>query len=145
MKTDIPENFIFLLKSQLENWRKGLEIHQRKSNNFVQLLSKLHCSTTKTQWLSEANFIWMEMDSRMLFEFRRHGCIIIDEMTIQNDLIITKSGDTCNLVGFIDMDKTNNKYRCHVFWKEENQLGNARRSVCFSWINWIQVKKILIQ
>ena len=33
---------------------------------------------------------------------------MIDEMTIQDDLIITKSGDTWHLVGFVDMGTTNN-------------------------------------
>lgn len=29
-------------------------------------------------------------------------------MTIQDDLIITKTGDTLKLVGYVDMDTTNN-------------------------------------
>ncbi|XP_063444845.1 uncharacterized protein LOC134725169 [Mytilus trossulus] len=32
----------------------------------------------------------------------------MDEMSIQDDLIITKSGDSWNIVGFVDMDTTNN-------------------------------------
>ena len=30
LKTNVPENFVILPKSQLSNWRKGLEIHQRR-------------------------------------------------------------------------------------------------------------------
>jgi hypothetical protein len=32
-------------------------------------------------------------------------------MTIQDDLIITKSGDTWKLVGFVDMDNINNNIK----------------------------------
>ena len=49
-----------------------------------------------------------EMDRQKVSDFGRHVGIIMDEITIQDYLIITKSGDSWNLVGFIDMDKTNN-------------------------------------
>jgi hypothetical protein len=48
---------------------------------------------------NEANLTWMkkEMEKQNIPEFGRHGWLAIDEMTIQDDLIITKSGDTWKL------------------------------------------------
>lgn len=40
--------------------------------------------------------------------FGMNGGIIIDEISIQDDLVIQKKGDSWNLVGFVDMDTTNN-------------------------------------
>lgn len=56
-----------------------------------------------------------EAEKQALSEFGKHGGLVIDEMSIQDDLIITKSGDTWHLVGFVDMDKTNNNIDiiCH--------------------------------
>lgn len=48
------------------------------------------------------------MKKQNVSEFGCHGGIVIDEMTIQDGLNITKSGDTWKLVGYIDMDTTNN-------------------------------------
>ena len=49
-----------------------------------------------------------EMAKQNVSDFGKHGGIVIDEMSIQDDLIITKSGDTWHLVGFVDMGTTNN-------------------------------------
>lgn len=49
-----------------------------------------------------------KMEKQNISEFGCHGGIVIDEMTIQDDLIITKTGDTLKLVGYVDMDTTNN-------------------------------------
>lgn len=46
------------------------------------------------------------MEKQNVPDFGRHGGLIIDEMTIQDDLIITKFGDAWNLVGFVDMGST---------------------------------------
>ena len=160
MKTDIPENFVFLLRSQLQNCRKDLDIHQRRwdpkiislcltlfirspqayddirKSNFVQLPSKrllqyYKNSVKQIPGFNEANLIWMkkEMDRQKVSDFGRHGGIIIDEMTIQDDLIITKSGDTWNLVGFIDMDKTNNNIM--VICSGKKKINLATHAVQF--------------
>jgi hypothetical protein len=62
---------------------------------------------------NEENLTWMkkEMEKQNIPEFGRHGGLVIDEMTIQDDLIITKSGDTWKLVGFVDMDNINNNIK----------------------------------
>ena len=70
-----------------------------------------------------------EMDRQKVSDFGRHGGIIIDEMTIQDDLIITKSGDTWNLVGFIDMDKTNNDIE--VICSGKKKINLATHAVQF--------------
>ncbi|KAK3091497.1 hypothetical protein FSP39_020263 [Pinctada imbricata] len=138
-KFDLPEEFVVLLKSQLQNCNKDLDIHQRrwdpkiislcltlyvrspqayedlKKSNFLQLPSKrllqyYKNSVRQIPGFNEANLTWMkkEMEKQNISEFGCHGGIVIDEMTIQDDLIITKSGDTWKLVGYVDMDTTNN-------------------------------------
>lgn len=82
-----------------------------KNSNFLQLPSKrllqyYKNSVKQIPRFNEANLTWMEKQN--IPEFGRHGGLVIDEMTIQDDLIITKSGDTWKLVGFVDMDNINN-------------------------------------
>ncbi|KAL3857566.1 hypothetical protein ACJMK2_012217 [Sinanodonta woodiana] len=50
-----------------------------------------------------------EADRQKISEFGKHGGILIDEMTIQDDLQISKEGDTWNLVGAVDMGEINNR------------------------------------
>lgn len=112
MKTDNPEKFAFLLKSQLENYRKSLDIHQKrwdpkitslcltlyirlrqayvdiKKCIFVQLLSKclMQCNKTSVKQFPgfiEANLIWMKKE--MDRQKVWHRGINIDEMTIHYD------------------------------------------------------------
>ena len=139
LKMDVPENFAILLKSQLNNCKKGIDIHQRrwdpkiislcltlfirspqayndlKKSGFLELPSKrllqyYKNSVKQTPGFNKGNLTWMmkEMEKQNVSEFGRHGGIIIDEMSIQDDLIITKSGDSWNIVGFVDMDRVNN-------------------------------------
>lgn len=162
MKTDIPEIFVhvFLLRSQLQNCRKDLDIHQRRwdlkiislcftlfirspqayddirKSNFVQLPSKrllqyYKNSVKQIPGFNEANLIWMkkEMDRQKVSDFGRHGGIITDDMTFQDDLIITKSGDSWNLVGFIDMDKNNNNIM--VICSGKKKINLATHAVQF--------------
>lgn len=51
---------------------------------------------------------WMkkEIEKQNISEFGCHGGIVIDEMTIQDDLIITKSGDTKNMVRYFHIYTT---------------------------------------
>lgn len=44
-------------------------------------------------------------------------------MTIQDDLIITKTGDTWKLVGYVDMDTTNNNISIISDGKKKVQLA----------------------
>lgn len=153
-KTDLPDEFVTLLKAQLENCNKDLEVHQRrwdpkiislcltlyirspqayddlKKSNFLLLPSKrllqyYKNSVKQIPRFNEANLTWMkkEMDRQNIPEFGRHGGIVIDEMTIQDDLIITKSGDTWKLVGYVDMDDTNNNIDIISNGKKRMQLA----------------------
>jgi hypothetical protein len=61
-------------------------------------------------------------------EFGRHGGIVIDEMTIQDDLIITKSGDTWNLVGYVDMGTNNN---IDTIMKDKKKVNLATHALQF--------------
>ena len=56
------------------------------------------------------NLQWMtkEATRQQISHFGMNGGIIIDEMSIQDDLVIQKKGDSWTLVGFVDMDTTNN-------------------------------------
>lgn len=160
LKSDLPEDFVVLLKSQLQNCNKNIDIHQRrwdpkiislcltlyirspqayedlKKSNFLQLPSKrllqyYKNSVKQIPGFNQANLIWMakEMQKQNVSEFGRHGGIIIDEMTIQDDLIITKSGDTWNLVGFVDMDETNNNIE--IISKEKKKISLATHALQF--------------
>lgn len=135
MKTDIPENFVFLLRSQLQNCRKDLDIHQRSwiQKNISLCLTLFIRSPQAYDDIRKSNFV--QLPSKRLLQyyknsdFGRHGGIIMDEMTIQDDLIITKSGDTWNLVGFIDMDKTNNNIM--VICSGKKKINLATHAVQF--------------
>ena len=49
-----------------------------------------------------------EAASIKVSDFEMHGGPLVDEMTIQDDLVISKAGDTWTLVGMVDMGETNN-------------------------------------
>jgi len=40
--------------------------------------------------------------------FGMHGGIVIDEMSIQDDIVISRRSDSWDLIGIVDMDTTNN-------------------------------------
>ena len=135
MKTDIPENFVFLLRSQLQNCRKDLDIHQRRWDpKIISLCQTLFIRSPQAyDDIRKSNFV--QLPSKRLLQyyknsdFGRHGGIIMDEMTIQDDLIITKSGDSWNLVGFIDMDKNNNNIM--VICSGKKKINLATHAVQF--------------
>lgn len=56
-------------------------------------------------------------------EFGKHGGLIIDEMSIQDDLVIQKTGDSWSLVGMVDMDSTNNNVDIICNGKKKVQLA----------------------
>ncbi|CAC5424371.1 unnamed protein product [Mytilus coruscus] len=134
-----PENFKIIFESQLQNCRKGLEVHQRrwdpqvisvclalflrssrgyedfKKSGLLVLLSKrllqyYKNSIKQTTCFNEDNLKWMkqEANNKQVSEFGKHDGLIIDEMSIQDDLVIQKTGDSWSLVGMVDMDSTNN-------------------------------------
>ena len=49
-----------------------------------------------------------EAERQSVPAFGRHGGIVIDEMSIQDDLVITKKGSEWHLVGMVDMGEVNN-------------------------------------
>jgi hypothetical protein len=59
----------------------------------------------------DENFQWMvkEADKKGIKEHGKRGGILIDEMTIQDDLQIIKKGDSWSIVGAVDMGDMNNK------------------------------------
>ena len=62
--------------------------------------------------IADDNFQWMvkEANKKGIEEHGKRGGILIDEMTIQDDLKIIKKGDFWSIVGAIDM---NNKRHNH--------------------------------
>jgi hypothetical protein len=52
-----------------------------------------------------------EAGRKKICDFGLHGGILIDEMNIQDDLVITKKGDTWDIIGMVDMGDTNNTIR----------------------------------
>ena len=85
---------------------------------------------------NEANLTWMkkEMEKQNIPEFGRHGGLAIDEMTIQDDLIITKSGDTWKLVGFVDMDNINNNIEIICNGGKKSSISHPRLTIYLPWI-----------
>ncbi|KAJ8318738.1 hypothetical protein KUTeg_003829 [Tegillarca granosa] len=134
-----PEQFKLLLESQLRNFKKGLEIHQRRWDQEVisvclglyirsprayedlkksgllvlpsqRLLQYYKNSIKQTTCFNLQNLIWMQKEAlkQKVSDFGKHGGLVIDEMSIQDDLVIQKQRDSWNLVGIVDMDQTNN-------------------------------------
>ncbi|CAC5381154.1 unnamed protein product [Mytilus coruscus] len=149
-----PENFKIIFESQLQNCRKGLEVHQRrwdpqvisvclalylrsprgyedfkKSGLLVlpskRLLQYYKNSIKQTTCFNEDNLKWMkqEANNKQVSEFGKHGGLIIDEMSIQDDLVIQKTGDKWSLVGMVDMDSTNNNIDIICNGKKKVQLA----------------------
>jgi hypothetical protein len=96
----------------------------------------------QTPKFNEGNLTWMkkEMDRQDIPQSGRHGGIVIDEMTIQDDLVITKSGDTWKLVGYVDVDDTNNNIDVICNGQKKNTTSNSCIAVYLPWIHWIQVQ-----
>ncbi|KAJ8306391.1 hypothetical protein KUTeg_016936 [Tegillarca granosa] len=134
-----PEQFKLLLESQLRNFKKGLEIHQRRWDQEVisvclglyirsprayedlkksgllvlpsqRLLQYYKNSIKQTTCFNLQNLIWMQKEAlkQKVSDFGKHGGLVIDEMSIQDDLVIQKQRDSWNLVRIVDMDQTNN-------------------------------------
>jgi hypothetical protein len=74
------------------------------------LLQYYKNSVKQSPGFVQNNFTWMtkEADKQKVSDFGKHGGLVIDEMSLQDDLVITRQGDTWNLVGVVDMDETNN-------------------------------------
>jgi hypothetical protein len=139
VESGAPEKFKLLFESQLQNCKKGLEVHQRrwdpqvisvclalylrsprgyedfkKSGLLVlpskRLLQYYKNSIKQTTCFNEDNLKWMakEANNKQVSDFGKHGGLVMDEMSIQDDLVIQKMGDSWNLVGMVDMDTTNN-------------------------------------
>lgn len=66
----------------------------------------------KPGFVSE-NLDWIKEQAviNKISEFGFHGGPLVDEMTIQDDLVITKDGDSWTVVGLIDMGETNNNIK----------------------------------
>ncbi|OWF43040.1 hypothetical protein KP79_PYT24941 [Mizuhopecten yessoensis] len=64
-----------------------------------------------------------EADRQAVSDFGKHGGLLIDEMTIQDDLVISKSGDVWNLVGMVEMGETNDNIDIICNGKRRVQLA----------------------
>ena len=74
---------------------------------------------------SSENLNWMkeQANSQDLSQFGYHGGLLVDEMTIQDDLVITKHGDSWNIVGVIDMGHVNNNIKIITGGKKKVQMA----------------------
>ena len=68
---------------------------------------------------------------RNLSSFGRHGGIVIDEMSIQDDLVIKRKGDSWTLVGMADMDSTNNNVDIIIHGTEQVKLATQALQLVF--------------
>ncbi|CAC5389468.1 unnamed protein product [Mytilus coruscus] len=149
----LEEILNLVLKFQLNNCKKGIDIHHRrwdpkiislcltlfirspqaydlKKSGFLELPSKLLLQYYNDSVKQTPSFL-KEMEKQNISEFGRHGGIIMDEMSIQDDVIITKSGDSWNIVGIVDMDNPNNNL--DIICK------GKKSGACHSWTNWLQM------
>lgn len=64
-----------------------------------------------------------EAARRDVSDFGMHGGILIDEMAIQDDLVISKTGDSWDIVSMTDMDETNNNIKILADGRKNIQLA----------------------
>jgi hypothetical protein len=137
MSLGVPENFKFLLEAQLKNcqsmdirrrrWdpkvisvclsiflRSPQAYEDIKTSGMLLLPSKrlpqyYKNSITQTPSFNKDNILWMkkEAEKQKISDFGKHGGVLVDVMTIQDDLVIAKDGENRSLVGTVDMDPTN--------------------------------------
>ena len=71
------------------------------------------------------NLDWMkkEAERKKICDFGLHGRLLIDEMTIQDDLVITKKGDNWDIIGMVDMGDTNNTIREVINGSKEVEMA----------------------
>lgn len=140
MSLGVPENFKFLLEAQLKNgqsmdirrrrWdpkvisvclsiflRSPQAYEDIKTSGMLLLPSKrllqyYKNSITQTPSFNKDNILWMkkEAEKHKISDFGKHGGVLIDVMTIQDDLVIAKDGENRSLVGTVDMDPTNDNF-----------------------------------
>jgi hypothetical protein len=80
----------------------------------------------------EDNMRWMAIESvrQKVSQFLKHGGLVLDEMSIQDDLVIKRQGDSWKLVGMIDMGEPNN---ISVICNKEKKVQLATHvQQCFS-------------
>ncbi|KAH3896150.1 hypothetical protein DPMN_020323 [Dreissena polymorpha] len=64
-----------------------------------------------------------EAERKNISEFGLHGRILIVEMTVQDDLIISRTGDTWNIVGMVDMGDTYNAIKVLTDGKKKVEMA----------------------
>ncbi|KAK3101742.1 hypothetical protein FSP39_006029 [Pinctada imbricata] len=74
------------------------------------LLKYYKNSIRQTPGFNENNITWMikEATTQNISPFGHHGGLVIDEMTIQDDLIIERRGSLWHFTGIVEMGSTNN-------------------------------------
>ena len=75
--------------------------------------------------INSENLLWMKKQATIqnISDFGYHGGILIDEMCVQDDLVITKHGDSWDVVGFTDMGHTNNNIKVITGGKKKVELA----------------------
>ena len=85
----------------------------------------------QTPGFNQENLTWMtkEATAQNISDFGRHGGLVIDEMTIQDDLVIERRGDTWHLVGVLEMGETNNNIE--ILCKQTKKVQLATHALQF--------------
>ena len=68
-----------------------------------------------------------------------NGYILLDEMSIQQDLQIMKHGRSWSIVGVVDLGCTVNSLDEISNEKQKLQVGNTLFSVHVCWFQWLQM------
>jgi hypothetical protein len=83
----------------------------------------------QTPCFNTDNLTWMQKEAMRqgISNFGMHGGIVIDEMSIQDDIVISRRSDSWDLVGIVDMDTTNNNIFC-IFFSPLNERTDGHNN-----------------
>ena len=137
-KGNTPPDFRVLLESQLANSKESNPKQRRWDPKIISICLSIYCrspqaykdlgnsgmlllpskrllqyyknSVKQSPGIVEDNLEWMhkEAEKKGVVDHGRHGGLLIDEMTIQDDLQIVRQGDSWIILGSVDMGTTNN-------------------------------------
>lgn len=111
---NLPRTFVKETFSEMHS-QKSIEIARSKScKKFLPFSGNTYtcktCTDTFNQHSRRVSKIKTDENRNIcgrISSFGHRGKILIDEMTVQDDLVITKKGDKLDIVGMVDMGSTN--------------------------------------
>ena len=89
--------------------------------------------------INEDNLTWMkkEAERQNVSDFGKRGGLIVDEMSIQNELQIVRKGDAWSIVGGVDMGQTDNIISTIIHNQKKTELATYCLQFLFHGVLWI--------